>query len=69
MKLVLLCYLVKFLSGYTCLAIRKIWYDVNSQIFLNDNSFWLSDCMYLLTSKPHPIELPYLASLLSLIQN
>ena len=51
MKLVLVCYSVKLLSGSKCLTIRRTWSILNSHIFLNDNSFWLSGCIYLLTSK------------------
>ena len=51
MKLVLLCYSVKLLPGSKYLTIRRTWSILNSHIFLNGNSFWLSGCIYLLTSK------------------
>ena len=51
MKLVLLYYSVKLLSGSKALTIRRTWSIFNSHIFLNDSSFWLSGYIYLLTSK------------------
>ena len=68
-KLVSSCYSVKLLSGSKCLTIRRVRSILNCHVFLNDNSFWLSGCIYLLTSKRQQTETPYLASLLCLIQN
>ena len=54
-------------SGSKCLAIHRTRSILNSHILLNDNSVWLSDCIYLLTSKTQQTEEPYLALLFSLM--
>ena len=68
-KLVLFCHSVKLSSGSKCLAIRWARSILISHTIFNENSFWLSACIYLFTSKTQQIEAPYLASLLSLMQN